>query len=72
MREKIGTSSGEFTWSEVVVEAKTEEMGSEGKALPGPLAHYAADSVDGRTMLMWGGIDATGKTVGDGWMIKLD
>jgi hypothetical protein len=71
-REKINLSSGEFTWSEVVIEAKTEEMGIEGKALPGPLAHYAADNVDGRTILMWGGVDGKGSTVGDGWLIKLE
>lgn len=71
-REQINLSSGEFTWSEVVVEARTEELGSEGKALPGPLAHYAADNVDEKTLLMWGGVDARGETVGDGWLIWLE
>lgn len=71
-REQINVSSGEFTWSEVVVEARTEELGTEGKALPGPLAHYAADNVDGKTVLMWGGVDARGETLGDGWLIWLE
>lgn len=71
-REQINVSSGEFTWSEVVVEARTEELGTEGKALPGPLAHYAADNVDAKTVLMWGGVDARGETVGDGWLIWLE
>ncbi|QDS75829.1 hypothetical protein FKW77_001080 [Venturia effusa] len=71
-REQINLSSGEFTWSEIVIEARMEELGTEGKALPGPLAHYAADTVDGKTVLMWGGVDATGETVGDGWLIWLE
>lgn len=71
-RNQININSGEFTWSEVVVEARTEELGTEGKALPGPLAHYAADTMDGKTVLMWGGVDARGETVGDGWLIWLE
>jgi len=71
-RETINLNSGVFTWSEVVIEAKTEEMGIEGKALPGPLAHYAADNLDSKTILMWGGVDGKGFTVGDGWLIKLE
>lgn len=71
-REQINIRSGEFTWSEVVVEARMEELGTKGKALPGPLAHYAADNVDAKTILLWGGVDARGETLGDGWLIWLE
>jgi hypothetical protein len=41
-------------------------MGNEGKSLPGPLVDYAASTVDGSTIVTWGGVDAKGETSGDG------
>lgn len=63
--------SGEFDWRKVEIEAKEEEPGTEGKSLPGPIAYYAADNVDGTAVVIWGGVDPKGETNGDGWILKL-
>ncbi|KAF2431572.1 hypothetical protein EJ08DRAFT_610606 [Tothia fuscella] len=71
-RETLNFFSGEFSWGKVEVVARDQEVASEGKSLPGPLAHFAVSSIDDKTVLLWGGVDATGKTVGDGWLLKLE
>ena len=72
IRDGVRLGSGEFVWSRVEVEPPKEEEGAEGKSLPGPLAYYAADMVgngSGRAVV-WGGVDAKGETVGDGWIVQ--
>lgn len=69
-REKFNFESGEFLWAKVEVEARNHEIADEGKSLPGPLKDYAVSSVDRKSKLLWGGVDAKGQTNGDGWMIR--
>lgn len=67
----LGGESGEWSWAEVQIEARNEEMGSEGKALPGPLSWYSADVVSGSEIVIWGGVDAKGENSGEGWVLKV-
>ena len=69
----LGGDSGAWSWAEVVIEARNEEMGTEGKSLPGPIAWYGADvvSVSGSEIVIWGGVDPKGEVSGEGWVLKV-
>lgn len=67
----IGGESGEFSWAEVVIEARNEELGTEGKSLPAPLAWYGADVFNGKEVVIWGGLDPKGVCEGEGWLLKI-
>jgi hypothetical protein len=60
----LGGDSGEFSWAQVEIEARNEELGSEGKSLPGPIVWYGADVVGDGQVVIWGGVDAKGEQVG--------
>ncbi|KAF4993232.1 hypothetical protein FGRMN_6596 [Fusarium graminum] len=66
-----GIQSGVFSWHEL--ELATAEMRQEaGKVHPGPRGFFGADScLDGRGILLWGGINAKGETEADGWLLKV-
>lgn len=72
IRNAIGKPSGEGEWAEVEVLAK-EEMGREGKVHPGPRAWFGVDvGSDGRSVVVWGGVNAKGEREGDGWMVGFE
>lgn len=62
--------SGEMSWSEVDI-LPVEATGHEGKAHPGPRGFFGADVVEGRHVVLWGGVSAKGEE-GDGWMLKIE
>lgn len=73
IRSKLGYDSGQHSWAEVEVQAPGDitDVG-EGKLHPGPRGFFGADVMeDGRTVVIWGGINARGEREGDGWMIRL-
>ena len=67
----LGGDSGAFSWAQVEIEAREQEMGQEGKSLPGPISWYGADVVDGSEVIIWGGVGPDGKTNGEGWILKM-
>lgn len=74
IRARLGYDSGEHSWAEVEVQAPGDitDVG-EGKLHPGPRGFFGADVMeDGKTVVLWGGVNARGEREGDGWMIKLE
>ncbi|KAF2798033.1 galactose oxidase [Melanomma pulvis-pyrius CBS 109.77] len=69
-----GTESGVYTWAEVEVQIpKPDELNAEGKLHPGPRSFFGCDVMDGgRSVAIWGGEDAKGERVGDGWIVRLE
>ena len=73
IREALGTESGKHSWGEVEVLPPSDLTMSEGKVHPGPRGFFASDLMeDGRSVVLWGGINAKGEKEGDGWIIKLE
>lgn len=75
IRSALGAETGQLTWSEAVVqvpaEKELEELG--GKMHPGPRAFFGADVMErGNSVVFWGGVDAKGERVGDGWVAKFE
>jgi hypothetical protein len=78
IRHAIGAETGHLVWAEAVVlppsdkqMAKLEE--EEGKLHPGPRAFFGADTTEnGHSVVFWGGVDAKGERVGDGWVVKFE
>ena len=66
-----GLDSGEFSWPEAEI-GPTEQMQSDGKVHPGPRALFGADvCLDGKGVIMWGGVNAKGEKEADGWFVGL-
>ncbi|KAL1840793.1 hypothetical protein VTJ49DRAFT_7748 [Mycothermus thermophilus] len=62
--------TGVFHWAEAEI-VPTEQGGGEGKVLPGPRAMFGADRcLNGRGVVLWGGVNAKGETESDGWLIR--
>jgi hypothetical protein len=75
IRSALGAESGELSWAEAVVQLPSDKTLEEedGKLHPGPRAFFGADVMhDGSTLAFWGGVDARGQRVGDGWIIKFE
>lgn len=75
IRSAIGVETHELSWSEAVIQVPLEkEMEeTEGKLHPGPRAFFGSDVMyDEKSIALWGGIDAKGERVGDGWVIRLE
>ncbi|KAF2686307.1 hypothetical protein K458DRAFT_476830 [Lentithecium fluviatile CBS 122367] len=75
IRSSVGAESGKWGWAEVVVEVP-DDLGvtgaGEGKLHPGPRACFGADVLDdGAGVVFWGGEDAEGERVGDGWVVRV-
>ncbi|KAK1757031.1 hypothetical protein QBC47DRAFT_174436 [Echria macrotheca] len=72
IRETLpGLDSGELSWAEVELVA-AEQMVPEGKVHPGPRAFFGADScLDGKGVVLWGGVNAKGEREDDGWVLSL-
>lgn len=75
IRSAIGADTGHLTWSEAVVQVPSDQQLEEenGKLHPGPRAFFGADVMQkGSSVVFWGGIDAKGGRVGDGWIAKFE
>lgn len=72
IRKGLGYDSGGHSWAEVEVQAQEMTM-HEGKVHPGPRGFFGADVLeDGRSVVMWGGVNAKGENEDDGWVIRLE
>ncbi|KAK5725378.1 hypothetical protein LTR15_003564 [Elasticomyces elasticus] len=75
IRTALGYDSGEQSWGEAEVQALplAELEASAGKVHPGPRGWFGCDVMkDGRSIVMWGGVNAKGEREGDGWIIKME
>ncbi|KAL1603282.1 hypothetical protein SLS59_004378 [Nothophoma quercina] len=75
IRSALGADTHELSWGEAVVQVPTEKEMEEmdGKLHPGPRAFFGADVMrDEKSIALWGGLDAKGERVGDGWVIRLE
>jgi hypothetical protein len=73
IRSVLGAETGKHTWGEVEVVLPTDLLVPDGKLHPGPRGFFGCDVMDdGRTVVLWGGENAKGERVGDGWIIKLE
>lgn len=75
IRSAIGAETGHLTWSEAVVQvpADKELEDENGKLHPGPRAFFGADVMEtGNSVVFWGGMDAKGERIGDGWVAKFE
>jgi hypothetical protein len=75
IRSALGAESGELSWAEAVVQLPSDKALEEedGKLHPGPRAFFGADVMeDGESLAFWGGVDARGQRVGDGWIVRLE
>ncbi len=72
IRDRLpGRESGAFSWAEVQIEP-VEQMTHEGKAHPGPRAFLGADGcMEGSGVVFWGGVDAKGQLLSEGWLLRL-
>ncbi|KAI1341226.1 hypothetical protein F5Y15DRAFT_422484 [Xylariaceae sp. FL0016] len=72
IRSKLGADTGGSSWAEVEVQPPGDLQAHAGKAHPGPRSSFGYDvAPDGKSVVMWGGVDAEGKVEGDGWIIEL-
>ncbi|KAF5020574.1 hypothetical protein F66182_7406 [Fusarium sp. NRRL 66182] len=63
--------SGSFSWHELEI-APAEMTQESGKVHPGPRGFFGADTcLDGKGVLLWGGVNAKGETEADGWLLKI-
>ncbi|TKA64857.1 hypothetical protein B0A55_11749 [Friedmanniomyces simplex] len=73
IRHALGYDSGGHSWGEAEVMPPADLEASAGKVHPGPRGFFGCDVMkDGRSFVMWGGIDAKGEREGDGWIIRLE
>ncbi|KAF2126049.1 hypothetical protein P153DRAFT_346875 [Dothidotthia symphoricarpi CBS 119687] len=75
IRSALGAETGHLSWAEAVVQVPSDKEleDAEGKLHPGPRAFFGADVMeDGKSLVFWGGVDARGERVGDGWIIRLE
>ncbi|KAF2624671.1 galactose oxidase [Macroventuria anomochaeta] len=75
IRSALGADTHELSWGEAVVQVPSEKELEEmdGKLHPGPRAFFGADVMhDEKSIAFWGGVDAKGERVGDGWVIRLE
>ncbi|KAF2652014.1 hypothetical protein K491DRAFT_605797 [Lophiostoma macrostomum CBS 122681] len=72
IRSAFGADSGQHAWAEVEVQVPTNLEG-EGKLHPGPRAYFGCDVLeDGKSAVLWGGENAKGERIGDGWILRLE
>jgi hypothetical protein len=73
IRHAIGAETGHLAWAEALVQLPSEKQLEEddGKLHPGPRAFFGADVMEnGHSVVFWGGVDAKGQRIGDGWIVK--
>ncbi|KAK4539309.1 hypothetical protein LTR36_000802 [Oleoguttula mirabilis] len=73
IRNALGYDSGGHSWGEAEVQPPTDLAAAAGKVHPGPRGFFGCDVMqDGRSLVVWGGVNAKGEKEGDGWVIKLE
>lgn len=75
IRSALGAETGHLSWAEAVVQVPSDKEMEEddGKLHPGPRAFFGADvMVNGSSVVFWGGVDARGERVGDGWVARFE
>lgn len=78
VRSVFGAETGHLSWAEAVVQVPgdqqlDEQLEGTGKLHPGPRAFFGADVVEaGHSVVFWGGLDAKGERVGDGWIAQFE
>lgn len=73
IRSKLGYDTGGYSWAEVEVQPPDNLVEGEGKVHPGPRAYFGCDTTqDGRSVIVWGGLNAKGEREGDGWIITCE
>lgn len=75
IRSVLGAETHELSWGEAVVQVPSDKELEEtdGKLHPGPRAFFGADVMqDEKSIAFWGGVDAKGERVGDGWVLRLE
>ncbi|ORY17767.1 hypothetical protein BCR34DRAFT_7213 [Clohesyomyces aquaticus] len=80
-RREIRKDTHEAQWSEVVYR-HVDDRGDEEKEVPGQpkkgvgvRGHFAVakgTEVDGASVVVWGGVDASGRVLGDGWLVTVE
>lgn len=73
IRSAVGTDSGKYSWAEVEVTPPADLWVPVGKLHPGPRISFGCDVMeDGKSIVLWGGENAKGELVGDGWIVTLE
>lgn len=75
IRSALGADTGHLSWAEAVVQLPSDKVLEEedGKLHPGPRAFFGADVMEnGSSVVLWGGVNAKGERVGDGWVVKFE
>lgn len=73
IRSALGSDSGTYSWAEVEVNPPADLQITEGKLHPGPRIAFGCDVMeDGKSIVLWGGENAKGDLVGDGWIIAFE
>lgn len=76
IRSAFKADTGTNAWAEVDVQPPALETlgdGQAGKVHPGPRAWFGSDVLkDGKTVMIWGGVNAKGEREGDGWLVGLE
>ena len=75
IRSAIGADTGHLSWAEAVVQLPSDKAleDADGKLHPGPRAFFGADVMqNGSSIVFWGGVNAKGERVGDGWVVKFE
>ena len=72
IRAAFGADTGTHSWAEAEVQIP-ELREPEGKLHPGPRGFFGCDVMgDGKSVVLWGGENAKGERVGDGWIVRLE
>lgn len=75
IRHAIGAETGHLAWAEAVLQLPSDKQLEEedGKLHPGPRAFFGADTMEnGHSLVFWGGVDAKGEKIGDGWIVRFE
>jgi hypothetical protein len=73
IRHALGYDSGGHSWAEVEVLPPADLQVPAGKVHPGPRGFFGCDVMkDGRSVVLWGGVNAKGEREGDGWVVRLE
>ncbi|KAK6441991.1 hypothetical protein LTR95_001777 [Oleoguttula sp. CCFEE 5521] len=80
IRGAVKADTGTHGWAEVIVlppDLTAMPSGTSGKVHPGPRAGFGCDVLKkgegaGKTVVLWGGLNAKGEREGDGWLVKLE
>lgn len=73
IRSAVGQQSGENTWARADVVESTKDEGP--VQVPAGLSHFAIDDwrdLGAGGVIMWGGKNGSGQSVGDGWLLVVE